>query len=204
MKVKWTDEEIDLLKELYPITCQTDLIKIFKRSSSSIYGKVEMLGLKKSAEYMAEMKKVFLANLLEGGKKTRFGIIESWNKGTKGIMKANSGTFKKGNLPHNTRQKGDESYDKDNHILVKIDHKYWVKKHFLLWESINGKIPKGMVLRFINGNPHDVRIENLELITKADNMLKNAVHKYPTELKQTIKLFNKLKKQISEKQNRKS
>ena len=194
----WTDKEAKKLTALYPVTSHPKLMKIFKRSSASIYGKAELLGLSKDPAYMAELKKVFVANLVEGGKKTRFGKTESWNKGTKGIMKANSGTFKKGRLPHNTRQHGEESFDKDNHILVKIGHNHWVKKHFLLWESVNGKVPKGMVLRFKNGNPHDIRIDNLQVITKAENMQKNVVHHYPAELKQTIKLVNKLKKTIKD------
>jgi len=196
IRKKWSSEEVEKLKQLYPVTDHPELMRIFGRSSASIYGKADLLGLGKDPEYMAELKVEFLKNLVEGGKKTRFGIKESWNKGTKGVMKANSGTFKKGNLPHNTRNAGEESFDKDNHILVKIGHKHWVKKHFLLWEQEIGKIPKGMVLRFKNGNPHDIRIENLELITKAENMRRNTVHQYPTELKQTIKIFNKLKKRI--------
>jgi hypothetical protein len=43
--------------------------------------------------------------------------------------------------------------------------------HRLIWEHVNGPIPKGMYIDHINGNPSDNRICNLRLVTPHQNTL---------------------------------
>lgn len=42
----------------------------------------------------------------------------------------------------------------------------------LVWEAFNGKKPEGMVINHINGNKHDNRLSNLEIVTHQENMIK--------------------------------
>ena len=43
--------------------------------------------------------------------------------------------------------------------------------HRIIWEAVNGQpIPEGMEINHINGIKHDNRIENLELVTRLENM----------------------------------
>ena len=49
--------------------------------------------------------------------------------------------------------------------------KRW-KMHRLVWEWHNGPIPEGLEIDHINNNREDNRIENLQLLTKAENNLK--------------------------------
>jgi hypothetical protein len=42
--------------------------------------------------------------------------------------------------------------------------------HQIVWESVHGKIPKGMHLHHVNGNRLDNRIENLKLLTCSEHM----------------------------------
>lgn len=42
--------------------------------------------------------------------------------------------------------------------------------HRLVWEHVNGPIPKGMHIDHINGVRDDNRIENLRLVTPKENM----------------------------------
>ena len=111
--------------------------------------------------------------------------------------------FKKGNKPHNTKQIGDEVIDRDGYTLVKVsDSKIkkerWRPKHHIVFGE---PIPKGMILIFIDGNKQNFDKSNLKLITKAENMKKNTIYRYPPELISLIRTSKKLSKKIAEVQN---
>ena len=44
--------------------------------------------------------------------------------------------------------------------------------HRMVWESFNGEIPEGMEINHINHDPHDNRLENLELTSHKENCTK--------------------------------
>lgn len=68
--------------------------------------------------------------------------------------------------------------------------------HRFIWEQVHGPIPPDHVVMFIDGNTLNCAIENLKLITLAENVIRNSLHQYPKEVKDLIKLKNKLKKEI--------
>lgn len=41
--------------------------------------------------------------------------------------------------------------------------------HRLVWETVHGPIPAGMVVNHLNGDKTDARIENLEICTQSEN-----------------------------------
>ena len=45
-------------------------------------------------------------------------------------------------------------------------------EHRVVWSNHHGKIPKGMQIHHLNGNKQDNRIENLSLLTDAQNKQK--------------------------------
>ncbi len=49
--------------------------------------------------------------------------------------------------------------------------------HRFIYEYHRGKIPKGMEINHINENKKDNRLENLELVTKAENIRKRSYNK---------------------------
>ncbi len=103
----------------------------------------------------------------------RTGRIEKgnkpWNTGTKGLLKANVTTFKKGNKPHNCRPVGSERITKDGYVELKIAEPNVFKlKQRHIWEQAHGPIPKGHVIVFKNTDKKDCRIENLEIITRGE------------------------------------
>ncbi|MGL4584042.1 MAG: HNH endonuclease signature motif containing protein [Flavobacterium sp.] len=47
-----------------------------------------------------------------------------------------------------------------------------LKLHTIVWETFNGKIPEGYEIDHINNNRLDCRLDNLQLLTHADNVEK--------------------------------
>jgi len=64
----------------------------------------------------------------------------------------------------------------DGYVYIKINMKgtskkrCWKVKHRWVWEQANGKIPKGRIIIFLDGNHKNIVLENLEMITKAEKV----------------------------------
>lgn len=98
------------------------------------------------------------------------------------IEKTKATRFKKGHLPHNSVgvKDGDISIRHDHPDRNERPYKYirlslgkWYPLHQHLWEDKNGKLPKGHCLWFRDGNTMNVKLINLELITRKENMRRN-------------------------------
>ncbi len=126
-----------------------------------------------------------------------------WNDGTKGyrLTRANKTSFKKGNYPTSAKPVGSERLDRDGYIYVKtskINPKtgrlWWRLKHVILWESHHGPVPPGHNVQFIDGDRTRIEIENLELISKAVNALRNKMRysSFEPEIKPLITAIAKI------------
>jgi hypothetical protein len=198
MKTKWKPHEIELLKQHYSDKTIKELCEILKRSERSIYSQANVLGLKKSDGHIKKLLELEAERLRSFGNQFRFQKGQKpWNKDVKGYMGANVTSFKKGNKPHNIKQVGDTRIDgKDKFLLVKVADRQWIRKEILIWESIHGKVPKGYVVRVKNPALNKYDINNLMLISWAENLKLNTIHRYPKDLQQTIRALKKLKKAI--------
>ena len=58
-------------------------------------------------------------------------------------------------------------------------------------------MPQGHAVVFKNGNKADIRIENLELITRRELMARNTVHNLPPAIVQVVQLRGALVRQIN-------
>ncbi|MCL1812250.1 MAG: HNH endonuclease [Treponema sp.] len=54
------------------------------------------------------------------------------------------------------------------YIKVKISHCTWKSKHAVIWEKENGKVPKGHVVIFADGNNRNFDLYNLLLVSRAE------------------------------------
>ena len=105
--------------------------------------------------------------------------------------KMSSTMFKKGHTPANHREVGSERINKDGYIEIKVaEPNRWRLKHRLIWEQHNGIIPEGCNVQFKNHNTQDCRIENLYLISRAEQIAKENSYwaKYPKEIQELIHL----------------
>lgn len=136
--------------------------------------------------------------LRQGWKTGRTGRFEkgykSWNKGTKGLTKANKTSFKKGNRPINWLPVGSEIIDSDGYIKVKIaEPNIWEFKHLIIWEAAHGK-SLGKPVIFKDGNRLNCELENLEMISRQILLYLNQ-HGYadmPEELKSSMMAIAKV------------
>ena len=104
--------------------------------------------------------------------------------------------FKKGNRPANWKEPGTIEIRKDTndyyYQYIKISDSNWKFLHRHIWEQTNGEIMKGNVIVFRDKNTMNCKIENLEMITRGENLKRNWLHNYPDEIKTLIKTKNKL------------
>lgn len=203
---KWNDGELDLMRQMYADNYTIDVCKALNRSYSSVAGQALKMGLYKSETFVA-MEREKTADRLR-----RIGVAGRYQKGqtahnkgqkmaTDTYEKVSRTMWKKGNVPANTNYDGHERINKDGYVMVRIRAGKYVLKHRYIWEQAHGPVPKGMILAFRDGNKLHITIENLELITRREGMERNTIHRFPPELVSTIRLVNKLNKQIHEKQN---
>jgi hypothetical protein len=206
MRTFWTEQEIKFLTDNYSDMKTADIATIMNRPIGGVNGKAYTLGLKKSKKYMDKILAIESAKLKELGKTYQFKTGQKpYNFGQKMSKemydKCKKTMFTKGHKPANTKKKGDERIDHEGYTYIKLSDSVWVLKHRYIWEHFHGPIPADSIVIFKDRNINNFDINNLELITKADNMLRNTIHQYPQPIQDIIKLNNKLKKQINAKQN---
>lgn len=211
MRRYWTTEEMNLLIDLYPNTSTRVIAQRLNRGEKSIYSQANLMQLSKSSEYMAQELTRQAERLKIAGADHRFskGSVPI-NKGKKqiaymsveAIERTKATRFKKGNVPQNKKEIGHQRITKDGYIEVKVaEPNRFVLLHRWIWKIWNGPIPKGHIIIFKDGNKQNCAIENLEIITMKENVLRNSIQRYPPELKQIMRLQGKLKRVINQKTN---
>jgi hypothetical protein len=203
----WSDEELATLRQLYPDTPSADIAQRLGRTLAQVYSKAGALKLRKSAEYLASPDACRLRRGDEVGKEHRFAPGQRpWNAGLKGWSAGGNsikGRFQPGERPHTWQPVGAERVTTEGYLQRKMtDTGYsprdWVNVHHLLWQEHHGPIPDGHIIVFKNGDKSDVRLENLELLTRGENMRRNSLHtRYPKEIGQLIQLKGALQRQIN-------
>lgn len=201
---RFSKKEDAFLKRNYLRIPTKRMSKMLGRSESSARQRLALLGLVVPPEIVKKFKaesqfKPGQTSFNKGRKQTEYMSKEA-------IERTKKTRFKKGNEPHNTKEK-------DGVISIRYDHKnrngkpykyirlskgVWFPLHQYKWELKNGKQPKGTVLRFKDGNTLNCTLKNLELISRSENMARNTIHRYPNDLKQLIRLNNKLKRKANE------
>ncbi len=171
----WTAEQELVLLRLYPDMPNEVLAARLNKTLQQICSKAYRLGLKKSPEFSKKIR-------------------QDWGSATR---------FKKGQKPHTWLPVGSTRVSADGYLQRKIsDTGYpprdWKGIHILLWEEHFGPIPTGHCVCFKDNNKQNVVIDNLELITRAERMRRNSIHRYPPELKSAIRVISKLKRTIQE------
>lgn len=201
----WTAEQDFILKNKYEELSAAEIATLVNKSHYAVKNRLHKLGITLSKE--VRLKRC--NNYQKGMVAYNTGKKQHEYMSAEAIEKTKATRFKKGSLPHNALPDGATviRHDKSgkSYQLIKLPNNRKLKyMHFHLWQQHYGAIPKGHIVVFSNKNSLDCRIENLECITKAENMRRNSIQNLPEEIIQTITLISKLNKKIkhhAEKQN---
>ena len=134
------------------------------------------------------------------------GLKQSEYMSAEMIERTKATRFKAGHKPHNTLVDGDiklrnEHADRAGgrqYLYYKISDGNWIQLHRHLWQLAFGPIPEGMNIIFKDGDTLNCVIGNLEMIDNAENMSRNTIQNYPTEIKSNIRLVAKLQRKIQD------
>lgn len=168
MIVRYSNKDLQFIKDNYQKLGNKKLGELLGRSADSIKDRLARLGLKRTKKQVHQLRK-----------------------------KYNSGQYKKGASPHNTKYNGHERLTKDGYIMMRIKKGKYVLKHLYLWEKINGKLPKAHCLLCIDGNKLNTNPSNWKLISRTELMLRNSRNDYPEEILPSMVLINKLKNKLN-------
>lgn len=193
MRKLWTVQETADFIKMYPTTTSKVMAEYFNVSIKKIYARASFLKLNKDKDWLNQYYK----ENYTGYPATQFKPgCKSWNKGMKGLQIGGKQTqFKKGRTPHNTKPIGYRSV-RDGYLHERTD-KGFEMVHVLLWERVNGKVPKGKILKFKDGNRQNICIENLEVIDRTELMRRNSIQNLPQQLLDVVRLKASLTRKIN-------
>lgn len=193
MRKLWTVQETADFIKMYPTTTSKEMAEYFNVSIKKIYARASFLKLNKNKDWLHQYYK----DNYTGYPATQFKPgCKSWNKGMKGLQIGGKETqFKKGRTPHNTKPIGYRSV-RDGYLHERTE-KGFEMVHVLLWEQVNGKVPKGKILKFKDGNRENICIENLEVIDRTELMRRNSIQNLPQQLLDVVRLKASLTRKIN-------
>lgn len=217
----WTEEDRAVLRALYPVRSTANVASVLRRSVKSVYANAAILGLRKSAEFLASEE----SGRLRKGQMRPGSVASQFQPG---CVPANKGLRRPGWSPGRMRetqfQKGSRSgvaaqawkpigtisSDSGGYLRIKVrdavygkepsgfgNVRVWPLLQRHVWEQHHGPIPPGNVIAFLDGDRTRCVIENLECISRAELARRNTMWgRFPQELAEAIQLNGALKQKL--------
>jgi hypothetical protein len=204
---RFTTEEDQYIIDHFESQTLDEMALNLGRAMGSVAGRCRKFKLKLSTEIWEQRKMICIRAALKYGENTRFKKGQtSWNKGSKGLTNSNKTSFKKGNLPHNTKHDGyitlremsGKTKSKRPYFWISLEKGKWDLLHRYIWRLYYGQIPRGANVQFKDGNSLNCKIENLELVSKPENMQRNTIRNLPADMREIIILNRQINKIIKE------
>lgn len=168
MQIRYTDEEKAFLRSFIPGHFSYEIQNAFEEKFGKCLTYAQIKSFKGNNKIRSGVNTTFKKKHVPANKGKKMSA-EQYAK-CKGTM------FKKGHGPQNYRPVGSVRINVDGYIEIKVkDPNKWKLKHRVVWEESNGKIPVGMNLIFRDNNPLNTKLDNLMLVTRAENMEMNNI-----------------------------
>lgn len=212
----WSEADIETLRRRYPDERTDAIARDLGLPINKVHAKANALGLHKSPAFLASPNSGWITkgDPRGVGAKSRFKPgTPSWNKGLSYHAGGRSiaTRFKPGNRSGKALELyqpiGTERVGSGGILQRKVNDDLplqarWQSVHSLVWIEANGPIPEGHIVIFRPGmhtaTASEITVDRLELVTRAEQMRRNTIHKYPPELRDAIRLVGKLKREIRE------
>lgn len=200
--VPWTPGELEELRRRFADEPSKDIARDLGRKYHSVTQMAYKLGLHKSEAFKASPASGRMAKgrPLPGSEATRFKPGQpGWNAGLRGlgVLKGNSGSFRKGHLPHNWCPVGTIRPTTEGYLRIKVEEpRTWEFVHLRTWIAANGPVPDGHMVSFADKNKNNCHISNLRLVSREDHIAGITYHDYPEDLKEALRALWKLQRRI--------
>ena len=189
--------------DLYPHHSTKYIAELLGVSISKVYNTAWAANVKKSAAYMLtpESGRIIEPSIANQFKPGHTPHNKGKQLSAEIYEKVLPTMFKKGNKPHNTKPVGTINVRLDSdgrpYQYIKIKDSHWelLQRHVLA--QANGEIPPGSVVIFLDGNYLNCELNNLQVISRKENMARNTIQRYPAELQEVMKLTSKLKRKTN-------
>lgn len=167
---KWTKEELEFLRDVYPYYENKEISKMVK----------EKFGFEVTDKQLGNARKNndLPKKVIPNSGCYRKGD-EPWNKG-KGMSdevreKVKGSWFKKGDIPKNHKPVGSTRIDTDGYKLIKIaEPNKWALYHRYLYEKTHGiKLAKNEAVIFADGDRSNFDIDNLVKVNRKNLLYLN-------------------------------
>ena len=177
--MKWTEEELQYLREHYPDGNTAEIAEHLGRTACAVSSAAAAYGIRKSAEFKERQMRDMIsspqsiAHRYAKGHKSRFKG-EKWYElmPEEARKKCLRTAFKDGHIPHNAYADGTELV-RDGRVYIKVPGIRTLQlKHRYVWEQHHGKIPQDHVVKFKDGDFMNCDISNLYIMSRADACVK--------------------------------
>jgi hypothetical protein len=198
----FTNEEDQFLLANYKEIPAKRMAKMLGRTEGTARQRMKLLGITVPPEIVERFK--WESQFQKGHIPLNKGKKLSEYCSKAAIRKIKRTQFKKGNLPHNSKNNLDISTRKDKrgvpYLFIRISLSKWIPLLHYNWEEQNGPVPKGFNLIHKDGNTMNCDASNGLLLSNADLMRRNSYQNYPVPIAKAIQLLGALQRQINKRQ----
>ena len=152
----WTEEQVEFLREHYQRHGDTELAEMFAERWHKDKGWTKK-HIEKKRRYLKLKRTSAEKDAIREGHRLN-GVYAEGNK----RMWATRGIAQQGDIRVWTNNAGKQ------YMVIKLEKGF---VHYVpwLWEQVNGPVPEGMVIRVKDGNLMNATLENMQMVTWAEN-----------------------------------